>query len=557
MRVAATRVFLDSLAARPDGPAPYGGVIDLDATVRGPWQRPRVESQLTITDGRILRFPYERLAGRVDYSDGVMQLDLRLDQSPGVWMSAVGAAPLALFDGDWPERPMNVAIRSSVIGLELLEGVTDVVRDVAGQVEVNLTASGTSHDPRFTGSIDVARAAFLMTLSGARYRNGRAALQFESDRVDVREFHLEDSRGRTFDMKGSLGTRELRVGDLEIDAAARRFQVLDNEFGAVEVDGRLSFRGQFDSPRVTGVVTVVGGDLNLTEILDRTLLRPYSTEAAGTPSPDPFVPFNPWTRLGLYIEVRVPNTLRLTGDDVQVGVGTPLGFGSFNLRALGDLYLYKDPNQPLYVTGSLDSVTGTYAFQGRRFDIDPTSSINFRGDLTPEIFITVKRVISGVEARVTIAGTLSDPEIQLASTPPLESSDILSLIVFNTTTNQLSATQQADLAVRAGTLAAGFLATPLITALERSLGLDILEIEATGERGTARVTVGDEVAPGLVARFSRQFGREEYDEATLEYALSRIFRIRATFSDAGSLIARSPFRRVERAGIDLIAFFSF
>ena len=71
------------------------------------------------------------------------------------------------------------------------------------------------------------------------------------------------------------------------------------------------------------------------------------------------------------------------------------------------------------------------------------------------------------------------------------------------------------------------------------------------------MTIGDELAPGLVARFSRQFGRDEYDEATLEYALSRILRIRGTFSDAGTLTTRSPFRRVERAGIDLIMFFSF
>jgi autotransporter translocation and assembly factor TamB len=158
---------------------------------------------------------------------------------------------------------------------------------------------------------------------------------------------------------------------------------------------------------------------------------------------------------------------------------------------------------------------------------------------------------------VTIAGTLAEPELRFSSTPPLESSDILSLIVFNTPVNQLSAEQQGQLAARAVTLGAGFLATPLINALERSLGIDTLEI-AAGDFGTgARVTIGDEIAPGLVARFSRQFGRDEYDEATLEYYLSRIFRIRATFSDAGTLIARSPFRRVERAGVDFILFFSF
>ena len=92
--------------------------------------------------------------------------------------------------------------------------------------------------------------------------------------------------------------------------------------------------------------------------------------------------------------------------------------------------------------------------------------------------------------------------------------------------------------------------------VERSLGLDILEIEPAGQYGTGpKVTIGDEIAPGLVARFSRQFGQDEYNEATIEYYLSRLLRIRASFSDANVL--RSQFIRVERAGIDLLLFFSF
>ena len=69
--------------------------------------------------------------------------------------------------------------------------------------------------------------------------------------------------------------------------------------------------------------------------------------------------------------------------------------------------------------------------------------------------------------------------------------------------------------------------------------------------------MADELAPGLVARFTRQFGQDVFDEAAVEYSLSRMLRIRATFSDATSLNSRSPFRRVERAGIDLLLFFSF
>jgi hypothetical protein len=93
---------------------------------------------------------------------------------------------------------------------------------------------------------------------------------------------------------------------------------------------------------------------------------------------DAVAALNPWDRLGLDISLHVPGTLKLLGDNVQVSPGTPIGLGQINLRVAGDLSLYKDPAEPLSVTGSFDSVSGTYAFQGRPFDVDPASSINFR-----------------------------------------------------------------------------------------------------------------------------------------------------------------------------------
>jgi autotransporter translocation and assembly factor TamB len=332
---------------------------------------------------------------------------------------------------------------------------------------------------------------------------------------------------------------------------------MHNDLGAVNIDAALRLQGRYESPRIAGDITIVSGTARVDEILSRALFQPYSTEQTAIGDVDAVAALNPWDRLGLDIALHVPNTLRLVGDSVQISQDTPVGLGDINLRVLGDLYLYKDPAQPLSVTGSFDRITGTYAFQGRAFDVLESSSINFRGDLNPEIYVTVTRVISGVETRVSIFGPLKQPELRLASTPPLDQSDILSLIVFNTSTNQLSAPQQQQLVARAGVLAAGFLAQPLIAAISNETGIDIFEVEP-GDVGTdVKVTIGHEIAPGLVARFSRQFGQESYDEATVEYYLSRLFRIRATFSDAQALALRSYFRRVERAGIDLLLYFSF
>jgi translocation and assembly module TamB len=457
-----------------------------------------------------------------------------------------------------PDRPMNVTIASSAIELGLIEGLTEIVDEVSGKVIVNMKAVGTGRDPRFQGTVDLADAAFVVAASGAQYRNARAAVQFATDRIIVSDLHLEDRDGDPLDVKGSLATHELKVGDLQIDAVARRFELLRNEFGDIQADAQLQLRGRFQTPRLGGRLTISDGDLNVDVILEQALFQPYATQEAPITGVDAVVALNPWERLGLDLELHVPNTLTLSGENVQVATGTPIGLGDINLRVAGDLYLYKDPGEPAYLTGSFDSVSGRYSFQGRAFEVDPTSSINFRGDLNPEIYVTVRRVISGVETRVTIAGPMREPELRLSSTPALDTADILSLIVFNTSSNELSAAQRQELAVRAGALAAGFLATPIISAIQSELGLDILQIEPGGGASSGpRITVGDEIAPGLVARFSRQFGTEAYDEVVVEYYLSRIFRLRATFSDAQNLNVRTPFLRRERAGIDLLVLFSF
>jgi autotransporter translocation and assembly factor TamB len=558
LRITASHVFLDTLQSAFSRPTRYGGVLDLDATLRGTPERPRIAATLTISNGRVERVSYQKLQGRVDYDAQMLRVDLRLDQTAGVWLTAVGSVPAGLFNRDLPDQPLDVIIKSSAINLGLVEGVTDVIRNVSGELKLDMRAIGTGHDPHLDGSVAITNAAFLVTASGATYKNGRATVKLALERMTVETLHIEDNGGRALDVHGSLATHELRVGDLEIEARAQHFEVMRNELGQVDVDATLQVRGQFESPRIAGNVTINSGNLKIDEILQRTLFQPYSTEPTPISDVDAVAALNPWQRLGLDIELHVPNTLRLTGRDVQVSPGTPIGLGDINLRVAGDLYLYKDPAQPPSVTGSFDSVSGTYTFQGRRFDVVEKSSINFRGDLNPEIYVTVRRLISGVETRVGIIGPMRQPELRLSSTPPLDDSDILSLIVFNSGANQLSSAQQQELLVRAGTLAAGFIATPILRAIENQLGLEILDIETQGDFGIGpKVTIGQEIAPGLIARFSRQFGQDPYDEATIEYYLSRILRLRATFSDAQTLSLRSPFRRIERAGIDLLLFFSF
>ena len=198
--------------------------------------------------------------------------------------------------------------------------------------------------------------------------------------------------------------------ELEIDLTARKFEVLRGTLGRMDVDASLKFRGRFEQPKVTGDITVESSDLKVDEILERTLFQPYATEPTDLTQVDAVAALNPWDRLLLDFTLHVPNTLKLTGKNVQISQGTPLGFGDFNLRVLGDLYIYKDPGQPVSVTGSLDRVSGTYSFQGRRFTVSETeSSINCHRDLRFPVTGRSSRRCRGAGARAGARGPARAP----------------------------------------------------------------------------------------------------------------------------------------------------
>ena len=182
--------------------------------------------------------------------------------------------------------------------------------------------------------------------------------------------------------------------------------------------------------------------------------------------------------------------------------------------------------------------------------------------INPMLDVTATREIpnTGVTARVRIRGTTKTPQLQLTSTPPLEESDILALIVFNRPVNELGTGERASLAATAGGIATGFLAAPLGESIGRALDLDLFEITTTTEEGElgAGLTVGQQIGDRVFFKLRQQFGERSTTEFMLEYQLWDFLRLQATGAPETSGSAnRIGQRRIERAGIDLIFFFSY
>jgi autotransporter translocation and assembly factor TamB len=347
----------------------------------------------------------------------------------------------------------------------------------------------------------------------------------------------------------------------------------------VVLNGVFTVTGTLAAPNISGDLSVEHATFDAGTLLLR-LQRPY---AVTTPGPETIAPGDAdtstvqqasssapvpgasgvWDNLTLRLRLLTTNNLVVRGENMHLSREALSSIGDISVVFGGDLSIRKATHEPIQVSGALQTVRGSYAYQGRRFTIERDGSLRFVGgdkSLDPLISITATRTVSGVVIRAALRGQASAPELELTSTPTLDESDILSLLLFGQPANELATGQRNELALQAATLASGFVVSPAVSAVGEKLGLDFLQLEPIGTAGTNsfRLSAGREIWKGLFLTYAREFSSDPFNELLAEYELSQYLRLRANGSDARGARARnSLFRRVERFGIDVIFFFSY
>jgi autotransporter translocation and assembly factor TamB len=384
-------------------------------------------------------------------------------------------------------------------------------------------------------------------------------INLQPDRVHIEEIKVLDNHRATLSLTGDLAVHELAVGGVNLTVKGNDFKVIDNKNGNVRINTNLNIAGELRQPRIDGELGLTTGEINLDPIVASTgdsayAVKPAEDEAGQDAMPAPSL----FDGLQLGVHVTVPNDLVVKGNDLQLS-GSPIGLGTLNLTLGGDVWVSKVPYDQLRLTGVVNTVRGTYNFQGRRFEILRGGSIRFEGldEIDPALDIKTQRIIQAVTANVNVRGTLRKPEIVLASTPPLEQADILALIVFNQPINQLGEGDQATLAQRAQALATGAAAGQLSRSIGKALNVDTFEINTAPEGGgAAQLTVGQQVGQNIYVKLQQGVGDQSQTNFVLEYELADWLRLRTNVLQ-GSSTQQQLFQRMQGSGADLIFFFSY
>jgi autotransporter translocation and assembly factor TamB len=362
---------------------------------------------------------------------------------------------------------------------------------------------------------------------------------------------------------GDLAVHAREVGDFHLWITADDFKLVDNELGNVRVQSALELAGELRAPEIRGDFGVSTGRLDLDEILAQ-IPSAYSTEPIAAPdahaAPQPSQEIRSRSLLdGLRMNVRitVPDDLIITSSGIQVP-GALVDLGALNVTLGGALIARKDPSGTIRLVGSVNTVRGTYEFQGRRFDVLRDGGIHFEGteEFDPRLDLRTHRLINGVDAHVNVLGTLQQPQIALSSVPPLEDADILALVVFNQPLNELGAGQQATLVERAQSLATGAVVGSLSKSIAKALNLETFQFDVAPQSGGGpSITVGQQVGPNLYLKVQQGVGNASTTNVLLEYAFTNWLRLQTNVQQ-GSETQQSQFQRNQGTGADLIFLFS-
>jgi autotransporter translocation and assembly factor TamB len=566
---------VDALMLRPPQ---LSGRLSATGTIRGTKDAPQAKAEFQVSQGGFANFRYDSFNGTVDYAGKGLTLDARLQQNPTTYITAKGYLPTAVFRAASsedraaahgaaiaPEDRIALHIESTPIDLGLVQGFTTALTNVKGTLQANVDITGSAADPHPEGTVSVANGSLTVPETGVTYTNLQGQIDLLPDKVHITNISVLDNHQSALSITGDLSVHEQEIGSVLLNVTARDFKVIDNKMGNVRINSDVQIGGELRSPRVEGDVSLETGSINLDEIITlvsdsayATSQTEYLTKAEETKA-QPATP-SPIDALKMDVHLTVPDDLVVKASSLQAP-DAPIGLGAINVTLGGDVRATKQPGSPIVLIGVVNTVRGTYDFQGRRFEILRDGTVRFDGaplnEMDPILDIRTRRLISGVEARVNVHGTLKQPDIILSSTPPLEQADILSLIVFNQPINQLGEGDQISLLQRAQSLAAGAVVGELSQSIGNALGVDTFEINLAPETGGGpQITVGQQVGQNLYVKVQQGIGDQNQTNFIVEYELARWLRLQTNVLQ-GSSTQQQLFQRMQGSGVDLLFFFSY
>jgi len=211
----------------------------------------------------------------------------------------------------------------------------------------------------------------------------------------------------------------------------------------------------------------------------------------------------------LVFNIRCPGGLWLRGQGLDVELE-------------GDLVLHLRDGLPT-IEGELEARQGTMKQLGRVFKLERGRIIFYadESELNPELDIALSVRVGQYDITISLSGTANDPLLEFSSSPDLGDGDIISVLLFGKTSDELNEGQSGLMADRAGEIALAYGSARLQENVAKELGVDVLTIAPRdGDSDTSSLTVGKYLNPKVMVRYEQVLSQNSAFFVHLDYSLT-------------------------------------
>lgn len=224
--------------------------------------------------------------------------------------------------------------------------------------------------------------------------------------------------------------------------------------------------------------------------------------------------------------------------DIDVSIHIPSGFWirgkGLDVELSGNLEVKQKGGKPI-VTGELRALRGSLVVLGRTLDLERGTVTFFGGDeVNPSLDIVLTTNVDDNKIQILLAGTVQKPQVSMTSEPDMSETDIMSVLLFGRTFDDLE-DDQADLVrQRSAEMIASLGAAKLQKELGGQLGVDIVTVKSVGkDNESTALSFGKYLNTRTLLSYAYSLDTEARSFVSLEYFLKGRFVIASTYDNEG------------------------
>ena len=407
-------------------------------------------------------------------------------------IKGLGDTPLAL-QARLPVRfalqPFAFAVPSNAGLTGRIAGPVDLARvaamaaldgqRLAGVMAVDLGVAGTVSQPALDGSVRLADGAVDDATSGVALRQLDLVLVASGQTVRIERLSAHDRYNGTL---GGSGQVALAGGkpSFDINLTTDHLRVLDSDLGKAELSSASSVKGDPGAMLVRSRLKVDRADLNIPAGGGGPSIPTLDVTRKGAPEPAPTTP-GAASNIKLDVAVDMPGQIFVRGHGLDS-------------EWQGNLQVKGQANNPL-VTGKIEERRGTLNILQRDFTIDK-GVVDFDGSRPPipMIDIEASTETADLTATISVTGPATKPKITFSSKPPVPQSEVISQILFDRSTAQITPVEGIELAAAVRSLQSGGGGFDAIGKLRNATGLDTIGLQSGATPQASTATVGKYVS---------------------------------------------------------------